>query len=413
MSRVRVVVTGIGVVSPIGNDLASFWNGILEGRNGVGPITRFDASEFRTRFAMEVKDFDPEISIERKTLRLLDRFSQFALVAAAEAMEDSGLDPSGDPSRYGVITGSGIGGLGEIELQHNNFRDRGPSRISPYFVPKMMMNAASGHIAIQHGLKGSNFATVSACASSQHALGVALGSITSGRCDAVLCGGSEAAITPLGVGGFCSLKAMSSRNDEMATAMRPFQASRDGFVMGEGGAIFVFEELEHARKRGAKIYCEVLGFGSTDDAHHITAPDPDAPMAKEAMSSALRHAGRNFEDVDYINAHGTSTPLNDRMEMRAIRELFGAHADHLMVSSTKSQVGHLLGASGAVELAATALGIREGVVPATINQVDPDPECDLDSVPDEPRQSQIRVALSNSFGFGGHDACLCIGRFED
>ncbi|MDE0960253.1 MAG: beta-ketoacyl-ACP synthase II [Planctomycetota bacterium] len=413
MSRIRVVITGIGVVSPIGNDLASFWNGILEGRNGVGPITRFDASEFRTRFAMEVKDFDPEIRVDRKTLRLLDRFAQFAVVAAGEAMEDSGLDPSGDPTRYGVITGSGIGGLGEIELQHAKFIERGPSRISPYFVPKMMMNAASGHIAIQHGLKGSNFATVSACASSQHALGVALGTIRAGRCDAVLAGGSEAAITVLGVGGFCSLKAMSSRNDDFTTAMRPFQASRDGFVMGEGGAIFVFEELEHARKRGAQIYCEVLGFGSTDDAHHITAPDPDAPMAVAAMRSALEYAGKNIEQVDYINAHGTSTPLNDKMEVRAIRELFGDHADHLMVSSTKSQVGHLLGASGAVELAAIAVGIRDSVVPATINQVDPDPECDLDSVPNEPREAPIRVALSNSFGFGGHDACLCLGKFED
>ena len=413
MSSRRVVITGIGVVSPIGNDLASFWNGILEGRNGVGPITQFDASEFRTKFAMEVKDFDPESRVDRKTLRLLDRFAQFALVAAAEAMEYSGLDPSADPTRYGVITGSGIGGLAEIEVQHNNFRDRGPSRISPYFVPKMMMNAASGQIAIQHGFKGFNFATVSACASSQHALGVALDSIVSGHCDAVLAGGSEAAITPLGVGGFCSLKAMSSRNDDITTAMRPFQASRDGFVMGEGGAIFVFEELEHARKRDARIYCEVLGFGFTDDAYHITAPDPQAPMAVAAMRAALENAGRNLDEVDYINAHGTSTPLNDVMEMQAIRELFGTHSERLMVSSTKSQIGHLLGASGAVELAAIAVGIREGVVPATINQVDPDPECDLDSVPDEPREAPIRVALSNSFGFGGHDACLCLGRFED
>ena len=413
MSRRRVVITGIGVVSPIGHDLAAFWNGILEGRNGVGPITLFDASEFRTRFAMEVTDFDPESRIDRKTLRQLDRFAQFALVAAAEAMEDSGFDPSADPSRYGVVTGSGIGGLGEMETQHNNFRDRGPSRISPYFVPKMMVNAGAGQIAIQHGFKGSNFSTVSACASSQHALGVALGSIVSGRCDAVLSGGSEAAITPLGIGGFCSMKAMSTRNDDPATAMRPFQASRDGFVMGEGGAIFLLEELEHAKRRGAKIYCEVLGFGSTDDAHHITAPDPDSKMAIEVMRTALHQSGRNLEDVNYINAHGTSTPLNDVMEMAAIRQLFGDHAEQLMVSSTKSQVGHLLGASGAVELAAVALGIREGVVPATINQVDPDPECDLDSVPDKPRESQIEVALSNSFGFGGHNACLCVGRYKD
>ncbi|MEC9476237.1 MAG: beta-ketoacyl-ACP synthase II [Planctomycetota bacterium] len=413
MSRRRVVITGIGVVSPIGNDLATFWNGILEGRNGVGPITHFDASEFKTRFAMEVTDFDPQQRIDRKTLRQLDRFAQFALVAASEAMEDSGLDPGVDPSRYGVITGSGIGGLGEMETQHDNFRDRGPGRISPFFVPKMMVNASSGQIAIQHGFRGSNFSTVSACASSQHALGVALGSIVSGRCDAVLSGGSEAAITPLGVGGFCSMKAMSTRNDDPATAMRPFQASRDGFVMGEGGAIFLLEELDHARQRGAKIYCEVLGFGSTDDAHHITAPDPDSKMAIEVMRSAVEQGGKNLEDINYINAHGTSTPLNDVMEMGAISKLFGDHSKQLMVSSTKSQVGHLLGASGAVELAAVALGIREGVVPATINQIDPDPECDLDSVPNEIRETQIEVALSNSFGFGGHNACLCVGRYKD
>ncbi len=413
MSRRRVVITGIGVVSPIGNDLATFWNGILEGRNGVGPITHFDASEFKTRFAMEVTDFDPQQRIDRKTLRQLDRFAQFALVAASEAMEDSGLDPGVDPSRYGVITGSGIGGLGEMETQHDNFRDRGPGRISPFFVPKMMVNASSGQIAIQHGFRGSNFSTVSACASSQHALGVALGSIVSGRCDAVLSGGSEAAITPLGVGGFCSMKAMSTRNDDPATAMRPFQASRDGFVMGEGGAIFLLEELDHARQRGAKIYCEVLGFGSTDDAHHITAPDPDSKMAIEVMRSAVEQGGKNLEDINYINAHGTSTPLNDVMEMGAISKLFGDHSEQLMVSSTKSQVGHLLGASGAVELAAVALGIREGVVPATINQIDPDPECDLDSVPNEIRETQIEVALSNSFGFGGHNACLCVGRYKD
>lgn len=414
MSRRRVVITGIGVVSPIGHDLATFWNGILEGRNGVGPITLFDASEFRTHFAMEVTDFAPETRIDRKTLRQLDRFAQFAVVAASEAMEDSGFDPSlGDPTRYGVITGSGIGGLGEMETQHDNFRDRGPHRISPFFVPKMMINAVSGQIAIKHGFRGSNFSTVSACASSQHALGVAFGTVVSGRCDAVLSGGSEAAITPLGIGGFCSMKAMSTRNDDPGTAMRPFQASREGFVMGEGGAVFLLEELEHAKGRGAKIYCEVLGFGSTDDAHHITAPDPDSKMAIEVMKSAVDHAGKNLEDVNYINAHGTSTPLNDKMEIGAIRRLFGDHADRIMVSSTKSQIGHLLGGSGAVELAAVALGIREGVVPATINQVDPDPECDIDTVPDEAREARIDIALSNSFGFGGHNACLCVGRFKD
>lgn len=413
MSRRRVVITGIGVVAPIGNDLATFWNGILEGRNGVGPITHFDATDFRTRFAMEVKDFDPFSRIDRKTARLLDRFAQFALYSSGEALEDSGLDPTSQPDRYGVITGSGIGGIQEMEDQHTLLKDRGPDRVSPFFIPKMITNAAAGQIAIAHGFKGVNYSTVSACASSQHALGVALDTIRAGRCDAILTGGSEAAITPLSIAGFCALKAMSTRNDEFETAMRPFQASRDGFVMGEGGAMFMFEELEHAKKRGARIYCEVLGFGATDDAYHITAPDPEAKMAREAMRLALVDAERDTSEVNYINAHGTSTPLNDVMEQSAVRQLLGATSDSVMMSSTKSQVGHLLGASGAVELAATAIGIREGVVPATINQVDPDPECSLDSVANEPREAQIEVALSNSFGFGGHDACLCVGRYKD
>lgn len=412
MSKRRVVITGIGVVSPIGNDLATFWNGILEGRNGVGLISQFDPEGFRTRFAMEVKDFDPSSRVDRKTTRLLDKFSLYALYAAGEAVEDSGLDPSKAPDRYGVITGSGIGGILEMEQQANILRERGPSRVSPFFIPKMIINAAAGQIAIAHGFKGMNFATVSACASSQHALGIALDMIRADRCDAILAGGSEASVTPVSIAGFCALKAMSTRNDEYQTAMRPFQASRDGFVMGEGGCMFMFEELEHARKRGAEIYCEVLGFGATDDAFHMTAPDPEAAMAQEAMRLALVDGGCNTDEVNYINAHGTSTPLNDVMEQHAVRKLLGANSEKVMMSSTKSQVGHLLGASGAVELAAVAVGIKEGVVPATINQIDPDPECPLDTVPNEPREAQIEVALSNSFGFGGHDACLCVGRFK-
>lgn len=412
MSR-RVVVTGVGVVSPIGNNVPAFWNSILEGRSGAGPITQFDASDYKTRFAMEVKDFDPSERIDRKTLRHLDRFVQLALFAAGEAIEDSALDINKeDPRNIGVVIGSGIGGLNEIESQSTVLRERGPGRISPFFIPKMMVNAASGQIAIAHGYQGPNFSTSSACASSQHALGVSLDLIRRGACDVMIVGGSESTITPLAVGGFCAAKAMSSRNDDPQTASRPFSASRDGFVMGEGAGVFVFETEEHAKARGAKIYGEVLGFGMTDDAHHITAPSPDGAHAKEAMRLALADGGCDLSDVNYINAHGTSTPLNDVMETRGVKSLFGAHSKNLCMSSTKSQVGHLLGASGAVELAAICLGIEQGVIPPTINYNDPDPECDLDYVPNEARQAQIEVALSNSFGFGGHNASLCVGRYK-
>ena len=412
--RRRVVITGIGVISAVGNDRTAFWNGILESRSGAGPITSFDASQYRTRIAMPLKDFDPLEHLDRKTLRNIDLFSQYALVASKEAREDAGLEltEKDDPRRFGVLTGSGIGGINEIEHTARKLFEKGPERISPFFIPKMMINAASGQLAIYHGFQGPNFATVSACASAQHALGFALDQIGYGACDVVLAGGSEAAISPLGIGGFCAMKAMSTRNDEPTLASRPFTRSRDGFVMGEGAAMFVFESEERARNRGAKIYCEVLSFGMTDDAHHMAAPLPDGSMAAAAMSNAIVEAGIETSDVDYINAHGTSTPLNDVMESRAIRRLFGAHADKMMVSSTKSQVGHLLGASGAVELAAVAMGIHQNVVPPTINQDDPDPDCDLDYVPNEARESRIRYALSNSFGFGGHNACLCLGRYE-
>ncbi len=413
MSRRRVVITGIGVVSAIGSDLSTFWNGVLEGRSGAGPITYFDASDYRTQFACEAGDFSTEGVLDPKLVRTLDRFSQFALVASQQAVDDAQLAISADedPQRFGVITGSGIGGLLEIELQHNVLLERGPSRLSPFFVPKMMMNAASGQIAIRFGLQGPNFATASACASSQHALGLAFESVATGQCDVVVTGGSESCITRLGVGGFNAMKALSTRNDDPTTASRPFSASRDGFVMGEGAGIFVFESLERAQARGMRIYAEVLGFGMTDDSYHIAAPQPEGRLAAAAIRGAIAQSGRPLTDVNYVNAHGTSTPLNDAMESRAIREVFGAHADKLMVSSTKSQVGHCLGASGAVELAATALGIDRGVVPPTINYHDPDPECDLDYVPNEPREAPIEVAISNSFGFGGHNACLCVGRF--
>ncbi|MGE3164172.1 MAG: beta-ketoacyl-ACP synthase II [Planctomycetota bacterium] len=409
----RVVITGIGVVTPIGLDVPSFWGGIVEGRSGGARVTQFDCGELRTQIAAEVVGFDPEKTIpDRKLLRNLDRFTQFALVASVEAMRAAQLDANSvQAERAGVVIGSGIGGLHEIEEQARVLFDRGPTRISPFFIPKMMVNAAAGQLAIQHGFKGPNFTTASACASSQHALGVSLQLIRSGACDVMLTGGSESTITPLGMGGFCAAKAMTVRNDTPTTASRPFSGSRDGFLMGEGAAILVFEEEQRARKRGVPIYAEVLGFGMTDDSHHITAPSPDGAMAAAAMAGAAADAAVALERVNYINAHGTSTPLNDAMESRAIRRLFGSHADRLMVSSTKSQIGHLLGASGAVELAAVVLGIHRGVVPPTINYQDPDPDCDLDYVPNEARAAAIDVALSNSFGFGGHNACLCVGRY--
>jgi len=404
----------MGVVSSIGSDLTTFWNGILEGRSGAGPITAFDASEFKTQFACEAEGFVTEGILEPKLVKTIDRFTQFALVASQQAVDDAGLEiGSGeDPQRFGVITGTGIGGLLGIEEQHSVLLNRGPGRLSPFFIPKIMMNAASGQIAIRFNLQGPNYATASACASSQHALGLAFDSVARGHTDVVVTGGSESCVCPCGVGGFNAMKALSTRNDSPQTASRPFTASRDGFVLGEGAGIFVFESLERANARNAKIYAEVLGFGMTDDSHHIAAPLPDGELASSAMRQAAEQSGRSLDAVNYVNAHGTSTPLNDVMESKAIRSVFGGHADSMMVSSTKSQVGHCLGASGAVELAATALGIEQRIVPPTINHNDPDPDCDLDYVPNEPRQEQIEVAISNSFGFGGHNACLCVGRMK-
>jgi 3-oxoacyl-[acyl-carrier-protein] synthase II len=408
-----VVITGVGVISSIGSDPSTFWNGILECRSGAGPITAFDATDYKTRFACEASGFDPSETMDGKLVRTVDRFTQMAIAASQQAVDDSGLEigEDEDPQRFGVITGTGIGGLLEIENQHSILLERGPSRLSPFFIPKIMMNAASGQVAIRYGFQGPNYATASACASSQHALGLALDSIALGATDVVITGGSEACVCPCGIGGFNAMKALSTRNDSPQSASRPFTASRDGFVLGEGAGMFVFESLERAKARGAKIYAEVLGFGMTDDADHIAAPLPDGALAAAAMRAAVKQSGRAITDVNYVNAHGTSTPLNDKMETRAIRSVFGEHADSMMVSSTKSQVGHCLGASGAVELVAIAMGIEQGIVPATINHDDPDPECDLDYVPNAPREAQIEVAISNSFGFGGHNACLCVGRF--
>ena len=410
----RVVITGLGAVTPIGIGREAFWEGILGARHGFGPITRFDHAEFPVHFAAEVKGFEPTKYFSAKEARHLDRFVQFGLAAAIEAVEDSGieLDAFDAPAkrRVGCVWASGIGGLEEIEATHKVALEKGFRRMSPFFIPKLMINAAAGQIAIRYGIQGVNYGVVSACASGGHAIGLALRSIRYGEADVMICGGSEAAVTPMGVGGFCALRALSERNDDPATASRPFNKDRDGFVVGEGSGGLVFEEHEAARKRGARIYAEVLGVGMTNDGHHISAPVPEGTMASEAMRLACQEGGIRLEDVGYINAPGTSTPLNDVMETRAIHSAFGSHARKLMVSSTKSQIGHLLGAAGAVAAVAAILAIDRHVVPPTINYITPDPECDLDYVPNEARQAVIRHALCNSFGFGGHNVATLFGR---
>ena len=406
-----MVVTGVGVVSPVGCTVEDFWSGLLSGRSGISRIQAFDPAEFTSQIAGEIRDFDPGELIDMRELRRLDRFCQFAMVAAAQAIEDSGLLNGADdidPRRVGVVIGSGIGGFCEIEATTRLLIERGPRRISPFFIPKLMMNSASGHVAIRYGFRGPNFATASACASANHAMGMAFDLLRCGRADVLVTGGSEAAITRLGLGGFCALKALSTRNDEPERASRPFDAERDGFVLGEGSAVLVFEELERARRRGAKIYAEIAGFGATDDGYHITAPMESGIAAADAMRLAVEDAGFSLEEVDYINAHGTSTRLNDAAETKAIKTLFGGYAAKLAVSSTKSMTGHLLGGAAAVELAATVLAVKNDVIPPTTNYENPDPECDLDYVPNEPREQKVRLALSNSFGFGGHNACIAV-----
>ncbi len=409
----RVVVTGIGAVCPIGNNVRELWTGIESSKSGAGEITRFDHSEFPVHIAAEVKDFDPETVVSAKQARHLDRFSLYAVAAAQEAMDDSGLDlERTDKSRVGCIWASGIGGLEEIETTHKVLLKRGPKRVNPYFIPKLMLNAAAGQIAIRFGLQGTNFAVASACASSGHAIGLALRAVRSGEADVVVTGGSEATITPLGVGGFCALRALSQRNDDPLTASRPFNQDRDGFVIGEGAGGLIVEEYEAAKRRGARVYAELLGVGMTDDGHHISAPLPDGARAVSAMRLALADGRVEPDQVDYVNAHGTSTELNDVMETRAIHTTLGDHAKKAMVSSTKSQIGHLLGASGAVEAVVTCLGVHRGVVPPTINYIHPDPECDLDYVPNEAREAKISYAMCNSFGFGGHNVTTLFGRLD-
>lgn len=408
-----VVVTGLGVVSPVGIGWSAFWQALLSGKSGVGKITRFDTTDYTTQIAAEVKDFQPEEYLDKRELRRMDRFTQFAVVAAKMAVEDSQLDITGeDADDIGVIIGSGIGGVETIEEQGKVLQAKGPSRISPFFVPMMISNMASGQVAISLGARGPNTSVVTACASSSHALGEAMRIIQRGEAEVMIAGGSEAAVTPLAVAGFCAMKAMSTRNDEPELASRPFDANRDGFVMGEGAAVLILESLERAQRRGAKIYAQIVGYGATADAYHIVATAPDGEGAARAMKRALADAQLEPGDIDYINAHGTSTQLNDVSETKAIKAVFGEHAGKLAVSSTKSMTGHLLGAAGALEAVATVLAIKEGWLPPTINYQEPDPECDLDYVPNQARQAKVQAALSNSFGFGGHNAVLVFKGFE-
>jgi 3-oxoacyl-[acyl-carrier-protein] synthase II len=408
-----VVVTGLGAVTPHGVGVPQFWDGVKKGKSGVAKLKLFDASEYPVQFGAEVKDYEPEKHFDRKEVRHLDRTVQFSLVASEEARRDAGLDLDRiDRERAGAIVGSGIGGLWTTEEECRTLIAKGMKRVSPFLVPMMMINAASGQLAIKHGLKGPNMTVASACATGNHALGIAMQQIRHGYADLMFAGGAEAALTPIGLAGFCQARALSKRNDSPETASRPFDKDRDGFVFGEGAGLMVLEELEHAKKRGAKIYCELAGFGQTDDAFHITAPAESGEGAFRAMKLAIEDAGAKLSDVHYVNAHGTSTELNDKMETAAIKRLFGEHAYKLAVSSTKSMVGHLLGAAAGVEAIVTAMAIKEGIAPPTINYTTKDPDCDLDYVPNEARSVPIDVAISNSFGFGGHNACVALRRFE-
>ncbi|HXG20114.1 MAG TPA: beta-ketoacyl-ACP synthase II [Methylomirabilota bacterium] len=410
----RVVITGVGLVTPLGTGVEKNWQALLKGRSGIGPVTRFEAADFPTRIAGEVKDFHPEDFIEKKEIKKMDLFIQYAVAAAQMAMEESRLPITADnEDMVGVIVGVGIAGLSSIEEYHKLFLESRLKKVSPFFIPKLIANLAPGQISIRYGAKGINYTPTSACSSGAHAIGEAFRLIRLGEQDAVIAGGSEAALTPLGLGGFIAMKAVSSRNDEPEKASRPFDRNRDGFVMAEGAGILVLEEMEQAKKRGAKIYAEVVGYGANADAYHITAPSPEGEGAVRCMRMALRSGGVNPLEVDYINAHGTSTPYNDATETQAIKRVFGEHAARLAVSSTKSMTGHLLGAAGGVEGVFSALALYHQCMPPTINYEEPDPECDLDYVPNVARPANIRVALSNSFGFGGTNACLAFRRWTE
>ena len=403
----------MGVISPIGNEVASFWQSLKDGQGGVGPITSFDAKEFDSRIAAEVKDFNPtNYGISLKDVKRTAKFVQYAVAAAKQAIESSGLDLNKeDRNRIGVIIGSGIGSLHTIEEEHKVYLNKGPSRLSPFLIPMLIVNEASGLVAIIHGLKGPNSCVATACASGSHAIGEAYRTILYGDSDVMVTGGTESCIVPTAVGGFCALKALSTRNNEPGKASRPFDLERDGFIMAEGSGLVVMETLEHAKKRNANIIAEIVGFGMTCDAFHITAPDPAGEGAGAAMSVALKDAGMNPEDVDYINAHGTSTKLNDKIETLSMKRAFGPHSKKVMVSSTKSMTGHLLGAAGGVEFIVCCMAIKDGVVPPTINYEHPDPDCDLDYVPNVARKANLRACMSNSLGFGGHNASLIVKKF--
>ncbi|MBA3295953.1 MAG: beta-ketoacyl-ACP synthase II [Acidobacteria bacterium] len=413
MSR-RVVVTGVGLVSPLGIGTEANWEALCAGRSGIGMITHFDATQFSARIAGQVKDFDPLRFVDKKDVKKMDVFIQLAIAASQFAMEDAKLTVSPDiATRVGVFIASGIGGFGTIEREHRAFLEGGPRRISPFFIPATIINLAAGQVSIRMGAKGPNSATCTACSASAHAIGDAFEIIRRDDADVMIAGGSEAAITPLAVGGFAAMRALSTRNDDPERASRPFDRDREGFVMGEGSGIVVLEELEFARRRGAMIYAELVGYGMTADAFHITAPSEDGEGGMRVMEMAIRRAGVKPEDVDYINAHGTSTPFNDKLETLAIKRLFGEHARTLAISSTKSMTGHLLGAAGGLEAGITALAIKHQMIPPTINYETPDPECDLDYVPNQKRDTEIEYALSNSFGFGGTNAALLFKKFDE
>jgi len=412
MSKRRVVITGMGVVTALGEALEEFWDNLVHGRSGIQTVTRFDPARFDVKFGGECSKFDGGKYMDRRELKRLDRFAQFAVACAMMAVKDSGLDfTKEDTFRCGVLVGSGIGGLQELEDQHARMLEKGPERISVFTIPKLMVNAASGNISILWGLKGPNSAVATACASAANAIGDAYRLIQREEADVMITGGSEAALTQLGLASFAAMKALSSRNDDPQRASRPFDRDRDGFVLGEGAGLVVIEELERAKARGARIYAELVGYGMSGDGSHITAPDPAGAGAAQAMRKALANNDINRERVDYINAHGTSTPLGDLAETNAIKAVFGDHARSLAISSTKSMVGHLLGASGGVEMIATVLTIGRGIIPPTINLDTPDPQCDLDYVPNVAREQKVDLAMSNSFGFGGHNASLLVSRF--
>jgi 3-oxoacyl-[acyl-carrier-protein] synthase II len=412
MSRRRVVVTGLGIVCPVGTGVEETWKAITAGKSGIGPITQFDASTFPTRIAGEVKDFQAEKWIDKKEVRRNDRFIHFAMAAGEMAIKDAGLDMSKeDPERVGAIVGAGLGGLSTIEDTHNTFMQKGVKKIGPFFIPSLIVNLAPGQLSLRYGLKGPNYSPVSACATGNHSIGDALMLIERGMADVMITGGAEATITPLGIGGFCAARALSERNDAPEKASRPFDKNRDGFVAGEGAGLLVVEEYEHARKRGARIYAELAGYGASADANHITSPAPEGEGGQRAMRMALKDAGLNPEQVGYVNTHGTSTPQGDIAECQAINRVFGDHAKKgLAVSSTKSMTGHLLGAAGGIEAVFSILALSSGVLPPTINVEEQDPECQLDVIPNQAREKRVDAVLSNSFGFGGTNAVIAFKR---